>query len=246
TSNAQPAEPEIASGTATNTAAHDDCADEEIRGWIADVDALLDEWEAARNPVREVRMPASLTTTSVMRLAENPEAFASRLARPMPVVSSAAATRGTALHAYIENKWRGELALFDAFEVDDLVAAPLADAGTQQLISAYEAGPFASRAPHAVEVPFTLVLDGHTVNGRIDAVFEEPGGRWLVIDWKTSREEKENGLQLAVYRQAWALRLGVSPECVDAAFHYVRTGNSVTPPEALFTLEQLRQILTGQ
>ena len=222
---------------------HVDTADDEVLAWAADVDALLAEWAAAQNPVREVRMPTSLSTTAVIRLAENPAAFASRLARPMPAVSSMAASRGTALHAYIENKWRGELALFDAVDVDDLLAASMTDAETQTLIAGYEAGPFAERAPYAVEVPFTLVLDGHTVNGRIDAIFREPDGRWLVIDWKSSREESANGVQLAVYRHAWAERHSLSLDEVDAAFHYVRTGNSVTPPEALLTRDELRRIL---
>lgn len=220
-------------------------ADDVVREWIADVDALLAEWETVSSPVREVQMPASLSTTAVMRLAEDEQEFASRLARPMPAVSSIAAAQGTALHAYIENKWRGELALFDAVDVDEFVMDPFSDPRTQELIAAYEAGPFAHRAPYAVEVPFTLVLDGRTISGRIDAVFREADGRWLVIDWKSSREETANGLQLAVYRLAWAKRLDVDDAQVSAAFHYVRTGNTVSPAEAMTTEAELRRILNG-
>jgi DNA helicase-2/ATP-dependent DNA helicase PcrA len=48
--------------------------------------------------------------------------------------------------------------------------------------------------------------------------------RWEVVDWKTNREANADPLQLAVYRIAWAEKLGVEPDHVDAAFAYVRLG----------------------
>ena len=68
------------------------------------------------------------------------------------------------------------------------------------------------------------------VRGRIDAVYAEPGDRWLVVDWKTNREHTADPLQLAIYRLAWAELAGAPVDRVDAAFHYVRTGETVHPP----------------
>jgi DNA helicase-2/ATP-dependent DNA helicase PcrA len=51
-----------------------------------------------------------------------------------------------------------------------------------------------------------------------------------VVDWKTNREQDADPLQLAIYRIAWAELVGVPVEDVDAAFHYVRSGETVRPP----------------
>jgi DNA helicase-2/ATP-dependent DNA helicase PcrA len=73
------------------------------------------------------------------------------------------------------------------------------------------------------------------VRGRIDAVYAErrPDGTdgFLVVDWKTSKSENADALQLAVYRQAWAELKGVPVERVRAVFHYVRTGRTVEPAD---------------
>jgi DNA helicase-2/ATP-dependent DNA helicase PcrA len=86
--------------------------------------------------------------------------------------------------------------------------------------------------PAAVEAPFALVLAGQVVRGRIDAVYEDlesgPGG-YLLVDWKTNREQTADALQLAFYRLAWAELTGTPLERVRAAFHYVRTGDTVEP-----------------
>src|SRR4029077_9719771 len=99
------------------------------------------------------------------------------------------------------------------------------------LIARFESGPFGDRVPHAVEPPFALVLAGQVVRGRIDAVYAEPDGSWLVIDWKTNRQQTADPLQLALYRVAWAELNGVPLERVVVGFHYVRTGETVLPSE---------------
>ncbi len=68
--------------------------------------------------------------------------------------------------------------------------------------------------PHAVEAPFALVLDGQVVRGRIDAVYAEADGGFLVVDWKTNRSDDADPLQLALYRLAWAELAGVPLEQV--------------------------------
>jgi DNA helicase-2/ATP-dependent DNA helicase PcrA len=49
---------------------------------------------------------------------------------------------------------------------------------------------------------------------------------------------QENAIQLAVYRLAWAAMAAVSPDEVRAAFHYVRSGETVVPD----TLPDAREV----
>ena len=94
-------------------------------------------------------------------------------------------------------------------------------------------GPFGDRAPHAVEAPFALVLAGQVVRGRIDAVYAEPSDSadFLVVDWKTNRNETADPLQLALYRLAWSELTGSPLDRVRAVFHYVRSGHTVEPTD---------------
>jgi len=100
-----------------------------------------------------------------------------------------------------------------------------------------------------VEPPFALVLSGQVVRGRIDAVYAlpaegaEPGG-YLVVDWKTNRQQTADPLQLAIYRVAWAELAGVPVERVRAAFYYVRTGELVEPPASVGRAE-LERLVAG-
>ena len=98
--------------------------------------------------------------------------------------------------------------------------------------------------PLAVEPAFALVLDGQVVRGRIDAVYREPDGSVLVVDWKTSHRQGADPLQLAIYRVAWAELTGVPVERVRAAFYYVRSGQ-VVEPEELPDRAGLERLLTG-
>ena len=82
-----------------------------------------------------------------------------------------------------------------------------------------------------MEAPFSLVLDGQVVRGRIDAVYRDEDGSFLVVDWKTSRTQSADPLQLAIYRLAWAELHDVDPSRVHAAFYYVRTDQLVFPDD---------------
>jgi DNA helicase-2/ATP-dependent DNA helicase PcrA len=124
---------------------------------------------------------------------------------------------------------RGDLGIDDE---DDL----------QELIARFEAGPFADRDPVAVEAPFALVLAGQVVRGRIDAVYAEPGGDHLVVDWKTNRTQSADPLQLSLYRLAWAELKDVPLDRVRVAFHYVRSGETVEP-ESLLDRTELERLL---
>ena len=192
---------------------------------------LLAEARSERATVVDLPLPSSLSATSLARLRDDPEGFAADLARPMPRPPAPAARFGTAFHAWVEARF-GQQDLFDPDELPGQADAGIdSDDDLAELIATFERGPFADRAPHAVEAPFALVLDGQVVRGRIDAVYAEPGGGYLVIDWKTSRRDDADVLQLAVYRLAWAELAGVPLDQVRAAFFFVRSGRIVEPDD---------------
>ena len=142
-----------------------------------------------------------------------------------------AARRGTDFHAWVETRF-GQQSLIDP---DDLPGAAdddiVSDDGLGGLKAAFERSPYANRVPVAVELPFSLMVDGRVVNGRIDAVFENDAEsglpRYQVVDWKTGSATSVDPMQLALYRTAWAQLSNVSPEDVGAAFVMVDSGEVI-------------------
>ncbi|MEU6506737.1 UvrD-helicase domain-containing protein [Streptomyces sp. NPDC046942] len=204
-----------------------------IASWDRDLDALTGELLRARQAVTDVPLPATLTASQLMLLAEDPDGLAQELARPMPRPPQPAARRGTRFHAWIEARFE-ELTL-PLLEPDELPGsdAEIADeADLEALKEAFERSPYAQRTPYRVEAPFQLALAGRVVRGRIDAVYRNGDGdetTYEIVDWKTSRVRAADPLQLAVYRLAWAEQQGVPPESVTAAFLHVRSGEIVRP-----------------
>jgi DNA helicase II / ATP-dependent DNA helicase PcrA len=202
---------------------------EQVTQWDDELARLVDEAARDRAPVVEVPMPGSLSATAVARLRDDPGGFARDLARPMPHPPSPAARFGTRFHAWVEARF-GQQGLFDPDDLPGRADTGIgSDAELGDLVAAFEHGEFADRAPFAVEAPFSLVLAGQVVRGRIDAVYAEPDGGFLVVDWKTNQRATADPLQLALYRLAWAELTGTSFEQVRAAFYYVRTGELVEP-----------------
>ncbi|MDH2415195.1 ATP-dependent DNA helicase [Nocardioides sp. CER19] len=200
-----------------------------VADWDAEIERLLTEARAEHTGQVVVRRPESLSATALARLRDDPDAFARDLARPMPRQPSSAARFGTRFHAWVEARF-GQQDLFDPDDLPGRADADIADdAELAEVIAAFESGPFADRPPFRVEAPFALVLGGQVVRGRIDAVYQEPDGRWLLVDWKTSRAATADPLQLAIYRVAWAELTGVPLDRVRAAFVYVRGGRLVEP-----------------
>ncbi len=199
-----------------------------VREWDDELAHLVAEARRDRSPVIEVPLPAALSATTLQRLRQDPEGLAVDLVRPMPRPPAPAARFGTLFHEWVEQRF-GQQALLEPEEVANRGDHDIDDyADLRELIDTFEAGPFATRVPHAVEAPFALVLDGQVVRGRIDAVYAEPDGGYLLVDWKTNRTASADPLQLAVYRVAWSELTGVPLERVGAAFYYVRTGALVT------------------
>ncbi len=200
----------------------------QVAGWDHDLNLLLTELRRQRSSVREVDLPASLSASQVMLLATDPDGLARELARPMPRPPAAAAQRGTRFHAWVEAEF-GQQSLLELDDLGDAADTDIDDAELTALQEAFRRGPYASRAPYRVEAPFALAVAGRVVRGRIDAVYETLTG-YEVVDWKTSKNQTADPLQLAIYRLAWAELAGVDPADVDAAFCYVRTGKIVRPP----------------
>ena len=198
-------------------------------GWQRDVEALVAERRRERNPDRSLRLPDTLTPSTLVALARDRAELAERLRRPRPQRPSVARRRGTGFHAWLEEYYAGE-ALLDIDElpgIDDRDELP--DLDLAGLTEAFLTSPWAHRMPRELELPFSTVIAGHPVQGRIDAVFADPDGGWTVVDWKTGRLPTDDQLpalavQLAVYRLAWAALAGVAPTEVRAAFHYVAAG----------------------
>lgn len=195
--------------------------------------ALVDRWRSSRERLvaaeladraRPAVFPDYLSVTGVGQLQRDPLAFAAGLRRPMPRLVSEAQRWGVGFHRWLENRFGAQSMLLDA-EPD----AELAGAEFERLRAGFEASPYANAVPVAVEAPFTLVLAGRLVRGRIDAVFRTADGGIQVVDWKTGNLASADPLQLACYRLAWAELSGLAVEDVDAVFYDLHNATVLRP-----------------
>ncbi|MFI6250379.1 UvrD-helicase domain-containing protein [Streptomyces sp. NPDC051016] len=220
-----------------------------IASWDRDLDALAGELLRARQSVTDVPLPAALSATQLMRLAEDPDGLAQELARPMPHAPQPAARRGTRFHAWVEARFEElTLPMLDPDELPGSDAEIADERDLEALKEAFERTEYAHRTPYRVEAPFQLSLAGRVVRGRIDAVYrtgEGDGATYEIVDWKTSRTRPADPLQLAIYRIGWAEQQGVPPESVTAAFVHVRTGE-IERPEGLPDRAGLERLIVGQ
>src|SRR5579859_4239032 len=221
-------------------------------GWDRDVELLLAErTRLAGGPGIDVELPAHLSVSQLVELECDPAALARSIRRPLPRRPAPLARRGTRFHRYLEERWDMQPLL----DVDELPGAADEGADDAEFIAlreAFERSPWADRVPSEVEVPFDMTIDATVVRGRMDAVFSEADGSWLVVDWKTGRkpagaEARAVAVQLAAYRLAWA-RLNKIPDerlgSVRAAFHYVRSNETVAPAD-LLDAAGLRALVAG-
>jgi DNA helicase-2/ATP-dependent DNA helicase PcrA len=212
--------------------------DPEVEQWVRDADLLLRERSEAASPTVDVPLPSHLSVSALVTLRRDPAELARRLRRPMPAAPAPQARRGTAFHAWLEERF-GSARLLDLDELPgsgDELAAP--DGALAELQEAFLASVWADRQPVEVEVPFETPLGPITLRGRIDAVFADAGGSFEVIDWKTGpppsgRELVAAGVQLAAYRLGWSRLTGVPVQRVSAGFHHVAAGVTVRPVDLL-------------
>ncbi len=202
--------------------------DERVAQWDLLAASLLAEAGERARSDRVVRLPSPTPATLLARALSDPTQVAMDVARPMPRRPAPAARLGTVFHAWVETRF-GQQSLLDP---DDVPAAADADivnrAQLDRLTAAFAAGPYADRTPVAVEAPFTVLVGGRVVAGRIDAVFVDGDG-FEVVDWKTGSARNADPAQLAIYRLAWSSLSGVPIERVRAAFAIVATGEVLRP-----------------
>jgi DNA helicase-2/ATP-dependent DNA helicase PcrA len=206
-----------------------------------------------------VTLPAHLSTSAVVALRRDRQAFADHLRRPMPTEPTVAAQRGSALHAWIEQQF-GHTMLLD----DDVLASGIlgpdedtvsraAGAELDALKKRFGSSEWARRTPIAIEVDVELPIAGVTIRSRIDAVFPPGAGldKVTVVDWKSGAQPRDDAeraareVQLAVYRLAWATWQGIPLENVDAAFYYVASDTTARPAR-LLTEPEIRALLRGE
>lgn len=204
---------------------------------------LLAERDAPAHAVAPSRISAS---TAKDWLAD-PGAQALARVRPMPRRPFRATRLGTLFHQWVER--RGGTGLADLVDGDlddelggDLVAVDVER--LERLQQTFLASPYARMEHVATELEVHLPLGSTSVVCRIDAVLRD-GDELVLVDWKTgalprSRADvAERGLQLALYRAAYALHAGVDPESVRAELYFVEH-DEVVRPEHVLSLDELR------
>ncbi|GII29639.1 ATP-dependent helicase [Planotetraspora mira] len=211
---------------------------ERARAWARDTDLLIREREAnRRRGGGAVELPTRLTVSSLVTLASDPSAFARQVRRPVPRKPAPLARRGTTFHRWLETRW-GQQRLLDDFDLPGASDEPSeAEIHLSELQERFEDSEWAGREPLDLEVPFETVIADRLLRGRMDAVFREGDG-YVVVDWKTGerlhgKAAETASVQLAAYRLAWASLTGVPLEKVGAAFHYVRSNETVRPVDLL-------------
>ncbi|PWH07065.1 ATP-dependent DNA helicase [Brachybacterium endophyticum] len=205
---------------------------------------------AERREQLTVRSPARLSASQIVARAQDPQAAARAMLRPLPRRPSRSARRGTAFHAWIEQRLEGgalldlediaEFADLEEQEQDRTQDRADADAGADtdaaalaRMRESFESSPYASQVPIAVEEPVTTRIGPLAIRGVIDAVFpdpEHPDGV-VILDWKTGSpptgaRRRARALQLSVYRLAWHERTGMPLSRIRTVFYYVADGVS--------------------
>lgn len=217
--------------------------------WATDVDALLAERERAAAPPKP---PSQVSVSGLVDLARDPDGAAQRLTRRLPTRPEPHALLGNAFHDWVQ-RFYGAERLFDLGDLPGAADSDTAQRDADELAAlqeAFLASPWAARTPVAVEVPFEMAVGDTVVRGRIDAVFADPDGGTTVVDWKTGEAPntpeaaRQAAIQLGVYRLAWAALSGCPDSLVRTAFHYVRTGDTVTP-DVLPEPDELAALVAG-
>ena len=210
--------------------------------WEQEAGALIEEYKALQQPVVDVELPSELTASDMVALRADPLQFARRQRRPVPFKPNSYAKRGTAFHAWLEDRF-GSPALLGEEELPGIDEPE--DFDLEELKQAFLNSEWAERQPEHVEAPFEITIGESVVRGRMDAVFRLEDGTWMVVDWKTGRPPQGEAMdaakiQLAVYAEAWRRIHG--GEKIRAAFYYVHDGYTFEPAR-LPRGEELKKLL---
>lgn len=225
--------PAISNGATTGPMPPDEDAASRIRRWRRDAALLLRERETSRSGV-SVELGRRLSTSRMMALVDDPMAFAVERRRPLPSPPSRHAQVGVSFHAAVESYY-GRASLLETADLssaEDTDGDDRTGADLDRLRATFEASPWATRRPIALEVELVTTVAGIAVTCRIDAVFDDDHG-CHVVDWKTGRQpqgaeaRRRQSLQLAFYRLAWSRYSGRPLEEIGAVFYYVADDENV-------------------
>ncbi|MCC3765700.1 DEAD/DEAH box helicase [Glycomyces sp. TRM65418] len=203
------------------------------RQWREEAELLLAERDERESGVVRLPRPTRLSTSQLMAMRADEEAFAAQRRRPMPQPPREATQRGTEFHSWVEEFFGGST-LFDPADLPGAADEAAPDTDLDRLKAAFRNSEWSRRRIAAQEVPFVIEYEGTIVRGRIDAVFHREGGGYDIVDWKTGRppegEAAEHAaLQLKVYRKAWAKLKDIDETAIRTAFHYVGADHTWWP-----------------
>lgn len=125
-------------------------AGETFELWEQEAGAPIEEYAALKAPVVDVELPTELTASDMVSLSSDPIQFARRQRRPVPFKPNAYAKRGTAFHAWLEERF-GSPALLSENELPGSDEQPEQD--LESLKDAFLNSPWAQRTPEYVEAP---------------------------------------------------------------------------------------------
>jgi DNA helicase-2/ATP-dependent DNA helicase PcrA len=173
--------------------------------------------------------PNRESVSGLVRRVTDPTNYWLDLRRPIPQRPTTGAQLGTTFHEWVEG-FLGGPACFSDEELSLTAADDLPPGVTARLCQTFKQSWWADQSngltKQAVELPFAMTLGGGQVVGRIDAVFRDQQGDYVVVDWKTGPIPKPAQLpgrlvQLRIYRLAVAQLMGVDCQNVKAAFYHV-------------------------
>jgi len=185
-------------------------------GLANDAIALIVE-VSERSADLQVKLPNRMSVSTLVNLAEDPDALALNIRRPMPNHIDKFARRGTAFHLWIEAQYK------------DPAKRDPAPGGIEVPFETVLGGILLRGRIDAV-----YEKDGH---------YEVVD--WKTGKTKSGDDLAAAAIQLAMYRLAYSKLFGIKLENISAAFHYVGSNETVRPAD-LLDENQLISIVTGK
>lgn len=200
--------------------------------WKEEAEKLLAQRQFIAQLEHVVEKPEHVRASMFVELAENPEEVLQNLRRPIPRRPGLAARRGTAFHTWLEEFYE-QTQMLDLGEIMEPSDSYLDDAlDLEAMKESFLASEWSEKQPSYVEVPLETRIGSVAVRGRVDAVFRDDQGNWLLVDWKTGyvpsgKALKDKLVQLAVYRLGWSRLHNIPLDEIKAAFYYVSAGTTI-------------------
>ncbi|MGI9585678.1 MAG: RecB family exonuclease, partial [Acidimicrobiia bacterium] len=174
------------------------------------------------------KTPFATSVTNLVALAECSLKFKWIHHDRLPRRPRMSALRGTEFHKRVELHNLGIVPLDEPPESDsDEDAADQSesqpDVDRVDPWESYTKSRFFDEKPFLVETPFEITIDGRSLRGKVDAVYDH-GGRWEIVDYKSGRS-RESASQL-VQLQAYAIAASdgalssLPHEGINASFAY--------------------------